>query len=580
MGCMGCKNNNEKKKRFIDKNKIYVSIETDNNLKDENLENLQYKKSPKNEITDIKKIEENFIINEKFKKRKERKLSMTRLSNDKNFSKLEKLKTNSKSYMNPQMIYQKNFDNLNENKNQNTYIFHLLTNLYKKTNITENNYFTNKNEFIDWIQSKNAFNENIWVNNGKKVFTKEEIKNIYSLSLEQIKKENFLKRRIWISCYIKEVISEQIIDNSFLIINRNNILEDSLNQFKNNKEINLKRPLHIFFIDEDCNDIGGIYREYFSSIFKEFFSEKNNFFKELHNEGLGKNTIILSDTQPKYNNYLEYYELFGKLVAKALVDRFILNENLNRILLKHLMNIHINLEDMKYYDIELYDNFKQILNMNNLDDEEQFLFFVWYDTNYITNEIQTIELIPNGENIAIKNNNKEDYINKIIQYITYTKYKDKIDAIIKGFNSLIPNDKLNIFTIEEFDLFLSGQIKIDLNDWKNNTEYFGGYSSNSITIINFWKVLEELDQHELNIFFTFCTGCARPPINGFKTLQTSRNKIQKFSIEKLEVNNGKSLILARICFNRIYLPEFKDYESLKNCIKTIISNDTNYFGII
>ena len=39
--------------------------------------------------------------------------------------------------------------------------------------------------------------------------------------------------------------------------------------------------------------------------------------------------------------------------------------------------------------------------MDNLDDKEQFLYFDWYDIDYIINEIKTIELIPNGENISI-----------------------------------------------------------------------------------------------------------------------------------------------------------------------------------
>ena len=61
--------------------------------------------------------------------------------------------------------------------------------------------------------------------------------------------------------YIQQVISDQIIDNPVLVVSRNNILEDSLNQFKTNKDIDLKRPLHVFFLDEDSNDIEGMYRE-------------------------------------------------------------------------------------------------------------------------------------------------------------------------------------------------------------------------------------------------------------------------------------------------------------------------------
>ena len=93
--------------------------------------------------------------------------------------------------------------------------------------------------------------------------------------------------------YIQQVISDQIIDNPVLVVSRNNILEDSLNQFKTNKDIDLKRPLHVFFLDEDSNDIEGMYREWFSCVFKEFFSGK--LFKENNFESLGRNTIIIND---------------------------------------------------------------------------------------------------------------------------------------------------------------------------------------------------------------------------------------------------------------------------------------------
>ena len=70
-----------------------------------------------------------------------------------------------------------------------------------------------------------------------------------------------------------------------------------------------------------------MYREWFSCVFKEFFSGK--LFKENNFESLGRNTIIINDDFICNKEDLEYYELFGKLVAKSLVDKVILNENLN-----------------------------------------------------------------------------------------------------------------------------------------------------------------------------------------------------------------------------------------------------------
>jgi E3 ubiquitin-protein ligase HUWE1 len=65
-----------------------------------------------------------------------------------------------------------------------------------------------------------------------------------------------------------------------------------------------------------------------------------------------------------------------------------------------------------------------------------------------------------------------------VELITYLSIKEKVDAIMNGFYSIIPYDVVSIFTPEEFDFLLSGQSEIDLNDWKCNTIYKGFYNEN------------------------------------------------------------------------------------------------------
>ena len=58
----------------------------------------------------------------------------------------------------------------------------------------------------------------------------------------------------------------------------------------------------------------------------------------------------------------------------------------------------------------------------------------------------------------------------------YESIKEKIDAIIRGFYSIITHDLINIFSLEEFNFLISGQHDIDLKDWKENTIYKGVYT--------------------------------------------------------------------------------------------------------
>ncbi len=104
----------------------------------------------------------------------------------------------------------------------------------------------------------------------------------------------------------------------------------------------------------------------------------------------------------------------------------------------------------------------------------------------------------------------------------------------------------------------------------------------SKVIKNFWEILSELKKEDLLVFFRFCTGCTRVPIDGFGSLQGTRNKYQKFCIESpsalLDSNSVNRLIEANTCFNRIYLPKYQSKDRMRKMIFKILQNDTNYFG--
>ena len=438
------------------------------------------------------------------------------------------------------------------------------------------------NEYIDWI-----FNEKnrVWMNNGKKFLNKNYLKQISKISKNQIQNEKFFIKRIWFTKYINDNIYDKSNDNSPLVISRDNILEESYNQFMTDNDLNLKRNVHIFFIDEVARDVGGVYREWYSSLFDEIFSKKYNFFIENIYNGFGKGSFILPVKNPlKFTNeYLSYYKFIGKIIGKALFDKITLNYNINQIILKHLISKNIpnfTIDDLKYYDMELYLSLNSILNTDMNDNTD--LYFTWEING------KEINLINKGNSILIKNNNKKLFIEKVVNLICYESIKEKVDKLKEGFNSLnfdINNNEhiLNIFTIEEFNFLLSGQNKIDLEDWKKNTIYKGYYNELYPTIENFWEVLSELKQEELLIFYKFCTGCSRIPIDGFGSLQGTRNKIMKFCIEspsmKDKICNHNRLIEAKTCFNRIVLPEYETKEKMKSAIYTIINNDTNFFGL-
>ena len=331
-------------------------------------------------------------------------------------------------------------------------------------------------------------------------------------------------------------------------------------------------------------------REWYSTIFKEIFSEKNNFFKEINEKSEAKGTYFISyNICEKYINKKDkYYSFIGCLFAKALLDKILIPYKLNPIILKYFIysnenknnneqKIIFNIEDVKYYDIEIYNSLKKLL-VTDFDNNED-IYFIWNING------KEIELIDNGNNILVKNNNKKLFVDKVVDLICFKSIEIELTSLKKGFSNIISLNYIKIFTIEELSFVLSGQSIININDWKSNTIYKGNLKEKSKIIQLFWDILSELNNEQLLLFYKFCTGSTGIPLDGFSALSGPRNKIMKFTIETIknddEKNNNKckKLITTQTCFNSILLPEYKTKEEMRKAINIILENDTNYFGL-
>ena len=487
----------------------------------------------------------------------------------------------------------KEINNINKNNNSNL-ISNSINSIFRPGSILPSLLgLTEIDEQKDYINWEYNTNKKIWENKGKIYVTNDRINQIDKISINEIKNEKqFYKKRIWLQKKINNFMLDNTKNNPPLVISRKNILEETFNQFLTNQDLNLYRKIQIHFVDEMAYDDGGVEREWYSALFKEIFSEKNNYFREIKEKGDGKGTYFISNVIEDKNekNRELYFSFFGKLFAKAILDKILIPYELNPIILKYLLfsnynhnniedveeelNIY-NLNDVKNLDYEIYNSLQKLL-ITDLDNNND-IFFVWN-----VNKTQ-IELIDDGENTLVNNKNKNLFINKIVELVCYKSIKTELNSFKNGFISIIPLNFIKIFTIEEFNFILSGQTEINLKDWKLNTIYKGDITEKNEVIQMFWEVLQELNNEQLLLFFKFCTGSTRVPVDGFSALPGPKNKIIKFSIElKSDKGDNKKdykLITAQTCFNNIILPEYKTKEEMRKAINIILESDTNYFGL-
>ena len=487
----------------------------------------------------------------------------------------------------------KEINNINKNNNSNL-ISNSINSIFRPGSILPSLLgLTEIDEQKDYINWEYNTNKKIWENKGKIYVTNDRINQIDKISINEIKNEKqFYKKRIWLQKKINNFMLDNTKNNPPLVISRKNILEETFNQFLTNQDLNLYRKIQIHFVDEMAYDDGGVEREWYSALFKEIFSEKNNYFREIKEKSDGKGTYFISNIIEDKNekNRELYFSFFGKLFAKAILDKILIPYELNPIILKYLLfsnynhnniedveeelNIY-NLNDVKNLDYEIYNSLQKLL-ITDLDNNND-IFFVWN-----VNKTQ-IELIDDGENTLVNNKNKNLFINKIVELVCYKSIKTELNSFKNGFISIIPLNFIKIFTIEEFNFILSGQTEINLKDWKLNTIYKGDITEKNEVIQMFWEVLQELNNEQLLLFFKFCTGSTRVPVDGFSALPGPKNKIIKFSIElKSDKGDNKKdykLITAQTCFNNIILPEYKTKEEMRKAINIILESDTNYFGL-
>jgi hypothetical protein len=139
-----------------------------------------------------------------------------------------------------------------------------------------------------------------------------------------------------------------------LVISRDNVFEESFNQFKTTPHLDIKKGVQIHFIDEVAQDVGGVFREWYSSLFNEVFHSKYNLFIEIQNS-YGPTSMFFPLTKP--NNLTsdpsEYYEFIGKIVAKGIYDKTLLKVKFNRLLLLFMLSKKPTLEDLKYFDYQV-----------------------------------------------------------------------------------------------------------------------------------------------------------------------------------------------------------------------------------
>ena len=378
--------------------------------------------------------------------------------------------------------------------------------------------------------------------------------------------------------YLRFDISKKKIDfingAEKLKINRDKVLEDSMEQFNS---INLFKELKIIFVGEESHDAGGLIREWLTILFQKILDSNTGLFQRSDTDEIG--FIIKPNLYPS-QELLNKYFFIGRVLAKALLENLTVNCCFNKVIYQLILGEKIELNDLVFIDRPLYKSMKHLVSMKEECGENIALCEIYFTFDYEDENggFHQEDLIENGRDILVTQDNLDQYIDKRIEYYTKSQLSG-IKEIIRGINTIFPVDYLKIFTSDQLGLLINGTPFIDTEDWRMNTKY-KDYEDYDNVIVDFWDIISNLSQEDLSNFLLFCTGSSRVPIGGFKSLESNRGQISKFEIVKTEYYEGKKNFLrAHTCFNRLDLPNFPNKETLNEAIKFALENEVLGFGI-
>uniref|UniRef100_A0A8C8IXH5 HECT-type E3 ubiquitin transferase n=1 Tax=Oncorhynchus tshawytscha TaxID=74940 RepID=A0A8C8IXH5_ONCTS len=354
-----------------------------------------------------------------------------------------------------------------------------------------------------------------------------------------------------------------------LIIRRDHLLEGTFNQVMAYSRKELQRnKLYITFLGEEGLDYSGPSREFFFLLSQELFNPYYGLFEYSANDTY---TVQISPMSAFVENHLEWFRFSGRILGLALIHQYLLDAFFTRPFYKALLRLSTDLSDLEYLDEEFHQSL-QWMKDNDITDILDLTFTV---NEEVFGQVTERELKSGGSNLQVTEKNKKEYIERMAKWRVERGVVQQTEALVRGFYEVVDSRLVSVFDARELELVIAGTAEIDLNDWRTNTEYRGGYHDGHIVMRWFWGAVERFNNEQRLRLLQFVTGTSSVPYEGFAALRGS-NGLRRFCIEKW----GKvtSLPRAHTCFNRLDLPPYPSYTMLYEKL-LIAVEETSTFGL-
>jgi hypothetical protein len=283
----------------------------------------------------------------------------------------------------------------------------------------------------------------------------------------------------------------------------------------------------------------------------------------------------------------------GRIAGLALYHREQLNAPLSSAFLKASFGFTITCDDIESVDPELYNQrivylrdrlydtrdhmSLEVLGLSFVDDSNELA--VVYDTPEERRPV--VELKPGGAELAVTEENREEYLQLFAEYRLVHAISAQITAFREGLGVFIDDDLRSTLsrccTVSDIQLLLCGVAELDVDDWELNSRCTCGLTAASDLVRWFWALVRQMATEERSKLLLFCTGSARAPATGFATLMGYSGQQQPFTLQGLPSDGDTAqLPTAATCFNTLRLPPYTSATMLATKLRQALNGAVGF----
>ena len=122
--------------------------------------------------------------------------------------------------------------------------------------------------------------------------------------------------------------------------------------------------------------------------------------------------------------------------------------------------------------------------------------------------------------MTVNRTNRQEFVDLYADFLLNEAVGRQFSAFRRGFAMVTDESPLALlFRPEEIEQLVCGSRHFDFEELQIATEYDGGFTAQSETIVHFWSVVHELAVEDKRRLLQFTTGSDRVPVGGLGRLK-------------------------------------------------------------